>query len=168
MSFKQHKESAAGIKARVAVLIVSDFRTPETDESGDLASNILEEIGHFVKERRYVNNAEEEIMKEIRSILRRDDIDVIVAIGGTGISSKDLTADVVSKLLEKKINGFGELFRFLSYEEIGSAAMMSRACAGIANRKIIFSIPGSPDAVRLAVQRLIGPELSHIIFEISR
>jgi len=168
MSYEEHKRLSSEIRARVALLAVSDSRTPETDESSRIMRNILGSKGHLITEQLLVKNDEEAISKTIEDLIHRQDIDAIITIGGTGLSKRDITTEVVSKFIEKRIEGFGELFRFLSYNQIGSGTIMSRALAGIVNRKIIMSIPGSPKGAELAAKELIAPELPHMIFEATK
>lgn len=156
------------MRAKVALVSVSDTRTPDTDHSGKIVRDILEGKRHVISEQTIVKNDEKSISNMVEGLIMRQDVDAVVTIGGTGLSRRDITIDVVSRFYERKLEGFGELFRYLSYRKIGSSAMMSRASAGVAKGKIIFSIPGSPSAVELAAEELIAPELSHIIFEVSK
>lgn len=155
-------------KARVFVLTISDTRDERTDTSGQAIVRLLEEAGHTVTGRHIVRDEPAEVQRILRHQLAEPDADVVITTGGTGIASRDTTYEAVSGLLQKRLDGFGELFRMLSYQEIGSAAMMSRACAGIAGGKVIFVLPGSEDAVRLAVTKLILPEVGHLLREVAR
>ena len=155
-------------KARVFVLTISDTRDERTDTSGQAIVRLLEEAGHTVTGRHIVRDEPAEVQRILRYQLAEPDADVVITTGGTGIASRDTTYEAVSGLLQKRLDGFGELFRMLSYQEIGSAAMMSRACAGIAGGKVIFVLPGSEDAVRLAVTKLILPEVGHLLREVAR
>ena len=166
-SVHKHKESAPE-SVRVAVLTISDTRTPETDTGGDVAEELLTGAGQEVVERRIVRDEVSGIRNSLIDLLARSDVDAVVATGGTGISARDTTYEVVERLLEKRLDGFGEIFRMLSYEEIGSAAIMSRALAGSVGSKFVASLPGSRNAVRLAVEKLLVPELSHIVFELRK
>ena len=150
----------------LAVLTVSDSRTKETDESGKLMVEGLKEAGHHVKHYELVKDDFRAIRSAILDMAK--DVDVIIANGGTGISRRDVTIECVGSLLHKRLDGFGELFRKLSYEEIGSPAVMSRALAGTFGNKVIICLPGSPQAVELAMKRLLLPELGHMVFESSR
>lgn len=151
-----------------ALIIVSDSRTVETDESGVMAEDILKNWGHEVYRRLIAPNEESMIRRTIEELLNNNEIDVILTIGGTGLSNRDITVETVSKMIEKKIEGFGELFRFLSYGEIGTAAMLTRAFAGVAKGKILVCLPGSKNAVELAIRKLILPEIGHMIRESRR
>jgi molybdenum cofactor biosynthesis protein B len=166
-SVHKHKESAPET-VRVAILTISDTRTPETDTGGDVAQELLEGAGQEVVERRIVRDEVSGIRNNFIDLLARSDVDAVVATGGTGISGRDTTYEVVERMVEKKLDGFGEIFRMLSYEEIGSAAIMSRALAGSVGSKFVASLPGSRNAVRLAVEKLLVPELAHIVFELRK
>jgi molybdenum cofactor biosynthesis protein B len=151
-----------------AVVTVSDSRTLETDESGRIAEDVLKNGGHDVYRRLIVPNEESGIGRILEELLNSSEIDVILTIGGTGLSRRDITVETASKMVEKKIEGFGELFRFLSYSEIGTAAMLTRAFAGVAKGKILACLPGSKNAVELAIRKLILPEIGHMIRESRR
>ena len=166
-SVHKHKESAPET-VRVAILTISDSRTPETDTGGDIAEELLEGAGQEVVERRIVRDEISGIRTNLIDLLARSDVDAVVATGGTGISARDTTYEVVERMVEKRLDGFGEIFRMLSYEEIGSAAIMSRALAGSVGSKFVASLPGSRNAVRLAVEKLLVPELSHVVFELRK
>jgi molybdopterin adenylyltransferase len=166
-SVHKHKELAPET-VRVAILTISDTRTPESDTGGDVAEELLEGAGQVVVERRIVRDEVSGIRNNLIDLLARSDVDAVVATGGTGISARDTTYEVVERMVEKRLDGFGEIFRMLSYEEIGSAAMMSRALAGSVGSKFVASLPGSRNAVRLAVEKLLVPELSHIVFELRK
>lgn len=164
---KHHKELAAGIRVCCAVLTVSSSRSEQTDETGKLIEELLRSKGHEVLGREVVREDPELIRRRVESWLA-DQIDVLILNGGTGISKQDHTTDVILSILEKELEGFGELFRFLSYEEVGPASMLSRAKAGVANGKLVFCLPGSPNAARLAMEKLILPELQHMVWELRR
>jgi molybdenum cofactor biosynthesis protein B len=166
-SVHKHKESAPET-VRVAILTISDTRTPETDTGGDVAEKLLEGAGQEVVERRIVRDEVSGIRNSLIDLLARSDVDAVVTTGGTGISARDTTYEVVERMVEKRLDGFGEIFRMLSYEEIGSAAIMSRALAGSVGSKFVASLPGSRNAVRLAVEKLLVPELSHVVFELRK
>jgi len=151
-----------------AVVTVSDSRTVETDESGRMAEDVLKNGGHEVYRRLIVRNDEVEIRRTIEDLIDSSEIDVILTIGGTGLSKRDVTVETVSKTVEKRVEGFGELFRLLSYHEIGTAAMLTRAFAGVAKGKILVCLPGSKNAVELAIRKLILPEIGHMIRESRR
>lgn len=167
MSIKEHKNKKVSVNC--LIITVSDTRTVESDKSGDLMEKFLTEAGHQIIQREIVKDERELIQQVITAGSINSDIDVILTNGGTGIASRDVTIEAVESLLDKGIPGFGELFRMLSYtEDIGSAAIMSRATAGIFNHTAIFSTPGSSGAVKLAMEKLIIPELSHVVHEIKK
>lgn len=166
-SVKQHRESAPET-IRVAVLTISDTRTPETDTGGDAAEELLGGAGHEVVVREIVRDEAAAIRTILVDLLARADVDAVVTTGGTGISARDTTYEVVDRMIEKKLDGFGELFRMLSYEEIGAAAVLSRAVAGAVGAKLVASLPGSQGAVRLGVEKLLVPEIAHIVFELRK
>jgi molybdenum cofactor biosynthesis protein B len=150
------------------VLTVSDTRTPETDTGGLAIRDLLEGAGHAVTGHAIVRDEPAQVTAMVRAAVDDSRTQVIITTGGTGITSRDGTFEAVDRLLEKRLDGFGELFRMLSFQEIGSAAMMSRATAGTTKGKAIFVLPGSPNAVKLAMTRLIIPELTHVVQQISR
>ncbi len=152
---------------RCGVVTISDTRNETTDQSGALIKILLSGDGHCLIDYRIVKDEPSEIDSLLRELLARVDIDAIVLNGGTGISPRDGTFEVVSRILEKRLEGFGELFRFLSYQDIGSAAIMSRAVAGAARGKIVISLPGSKGAVDLAMRKLILPELGHMVSQLK-
>lgn len=164
---REHREHRRE-QANCAVLVTSDTRTEETDETGKKAIRLLEEGGHKVHAYEIVRNDKETIQEAVRRFLSDERIEVVITSGGTGISSRDQTVEAVTGLLEKQIEGFGELFRKLSYEEIGEDAILSRAVAGTVGRKLIFSLPGSRGAVELGMKRIILPVLGHMLWEINR
>ena len=166
-SARQHRESAPDT-IRVAVLTISDTRTPETDTGGDVAEELLRGAGHEVVVRGIVRDEAAGIRTELIDLLARSDVDAVVTTGGTGISGRDTTYEVVDRMIEKKLDGFGELFRMLSYEEIGAAAVLSRAVAGTVGIKLVASLPGSRNAVRLGVEKLLVPEIAHVVFELRK
>lgn len=166
-SVRQHRE-AAPETIRVGVLTISDTRTPETDTGGDVAEELLGGAGHEVVVRGIVRDEAATIRTTLVALLARTDIDAVVTTGGTGISGRDTTYEVVDRMIEKKLDGFGELFRMLSYEEIGAAAVLSRAVAGAVGAKLVASLPGSRGAVRLGVEKLLVPEMAHIVFELRK
>jgi molybdenum cofactor biosynthesis protein B len=163
-----HHHEAAAVKARVAVLTVSDTRNAETDTSGRTARERIEKAGHHVVHYRILPDEPDRVREQVLEWLALADLDAVILNGGTGISGRDRTHEAISGLLQKKLDGFGELFRMLSYQEIASAAMMSRAVGGIARGKAVFSIPGSTAAVELALDRLILPELGHLVAELRK
>jgi molybdenum cofactor biosynthesis protein B len=166
-SVHKHRESAPDT-VRVAILTISDTRTRETDTGGDVAEELLRDAGHEIVERRIVRDEVAGIRNNLVDLLASSDVDAVITTGGTGISARDTTYEVVDRMIEKKLEGFGEIFRMLSYEEIGAAAIMSRALAGAVGTKFVASLPGSRNAVRLAVEKLLVPELAHVVFELRK
>jgi molybdopterin adenylyltransferase len=150
------------------VLTISDSKTPETDTSGALIRELLAGAGHPVVGQAIVRDEPTRVMAAIREGCGDPALQVFILTGGTGITSRDATFEAVEGLLDKRLTGFGELFRMLSYHEIGAAAMLSRAQAGVVQGRIVFSLPGSPNACRLALEKLILPELGHLVREVSR
>jgi molybdopterin adenylyltransferase len=167
VSADDHKKHAPRV-SRVWVVTVSDSRTEANDTSGQLAQKLLRDAGHVVAGYRILRDEPAEVAALVREIAERGEADVVVTSGGTGISRRDSTYEAVASLLEKRLDGFGELFRMLSYQEIGSAAMLSRAVAGLYRGVVVFATPGSTAAVRLALEKLILPELGHLAFEARR
>jgi molybdenum cofactor biosynthesis protein B len=153
---------------RCAVLTVSDSRTPADDTSGDSIAEALRAAGHEVAERSIVRDETAAIAQAVRRGIEQTDVDAVIVTGGTGVSPRDVTPEAVLPLLDKVLHGFGELFRALSFEEIGAAAMLSRALAGTAGRTAIYVMPGSRGAVKLGMQRLILPELAHLVGQLRR
>ena len=166
-SVERHRESAPET-VRVAVLTISDTRTRETDTGGDTAEQILRQAGQEIVARQIVRDEASGIRANLVDLLANPEVDAVITTGGTGISGRDTTYEVVERMIEKRLDGFGEIFRMLSYEEIGAAAIMSRAIAGAVGAKLVASLPGSRNAVRLAVEKLLVPELSHIVFELRK
>ena len=167
MAVADHKQHAPA-KVRVFVVTVSDSRTEATDTSGQAARALIVAAGHIVAGYKLLKDEPAEVVALIRSIADEHIADVVVTSGGTGITARDSTYEAVTSLLEKRLDGFGELFRMLSYEEIGAAAMMSRAVAGLYRGVAVFATPGSTAAVKLALEQLIIPELGHLVFEAHR
>ena len=167
MGYQEHKKKAVA-QVGCAVLTISDTRSGGSDESGQLIRGKLEEAGHQVYHYQIIGNQDSAVRREIEHLLDNKQVSVILTTGGTGISQRDITIEAVLPYLEKRIGGFGELFRYLSYEEIGSGSIMSRALAGVVRGKIIICLPGSPDAVRLALEKLILPELGHVVWEATK
>jgi molybdenum cofactor biosynthesis protein B len=150
------------------VITVSDTRTDDTDTGGRAIVELLTAAGHRVAGRTIIKDDAEQVRHTIERQLANPEVQVIITTGGTGITSRDTTFEAVSGLLWKRLDGFGELFRMLSYEQIGAAAMLSRAVAGLVAGRIVVSLPGSEAAVRLALERLLIPELGHLVREASR
>ena len=151
-----------------AVLTVSDSRTTADDSSGQAIRERLEAAGHRVVEHSIVSDDREAIQYAVLRALARGEVDAVIATGGTGVSPRDVTPEAIAPLLEKELSGFGELFRLLSFQEIGSAALLSRALAGTAGRKAVFVLPGSSGAVKIGLERLIVPELGHLVGQLRR
>jgi molybdenum cofactor biosynthesis protein B len=150
------------------VLTVSDTRTEANDTGGQAIRQLLEAAGHSVSGHTIVKDEAEQVTTVVGKQLADAATQVVITTGGTGISARDTTFEALTALFEKRLDGFGELFRMLSYNEIGSSAMMSRATAGTVGRKAIFVLPGSPAAVRLAMEKLIVPELGHILQQLTK
>lgn len=167
MGHIEHKALSPAV-AHCYILTISDTRTEATDSSGRTIFDLLFAGGHQVTGRKIVRDEPDEVRKAITEQLDKPDVQVILTTGGTGITSRDTTYEAILSLLDKKLDGFGELFRSISYQEIGSAAMLSRAVGGLARGKVILSMPGSENAVRLAMTKLILPELGHLVREASR
>jgi len=158
----------APASVRCAVLTISDTRTEETDDGGRLIRERLEGAGHEVVEGRILPDEAGLIRAAVASWVADDRIQAILSTGGTGIAGRDTTYEALAGALDKRIDGFGELFRMLSFAEVGPAAMLSRAVGGIAGRTVVLAMPGSPNAVALAMDRLVLPELGHLVGEASR
>lgn len=170
-----HESHKAASPRRIACFVVttSDSRTPETDEGGHLLIRLLEESGHEIVEYRLIRDEVAAIQDVLRTGLDDARVQAILFTGGTGIGRRDQTYEVIEDQLRRRfgsrrLDGFGELFRMLSYQEIGSPAMLSRAVAGVLDGKLVVSLPGSPSAVRLAMTKLILPELGHMVRELNR
>ncbi|MCK2001401.1 molybdenum cofactor biosynthesis protein MoaB [[Brevibacterium] frigoritolerans] len=168
MSVKNHKKAVTGA-VRCMVITVSDTRDEETDKSGALMKELLKSSGHEVTEYVIVKDERKAIQDAVTSGSQSGMVDVVLTNGGTGIAKRDITIEAVKELMTKEIPGFGEIFRMLSYQEdIGAAAILSRAIAGVVNNKAVFSTPGSSGAVRLAMNKLILPELGHVVGELRK
>ncbi len=165
MSVETHKQNAPA-RVRCVVVTISDTRTTATDTSGDAIAQALTGAGHDVVDRRIVRDDPDAVRGVVRAAAAN--VPLIVTTGGTGITSRDSTYEAIVRLLDKRLDGFGELFRMLSYDQVGSAAMLSRACAGTIGSTAIFSLPGSERAVKLAMEKLILPEIGHVVRELSR
>jgi molybdenum cofactor biosynthesis protein B len=148
------------------VLTISDTRTEADDTSGNAIVGALTDAGHLVPSRRILPD-EPSMVRDLVT-KQAPTVDIVITTGGTGLTSRDSTYEAIAAIFDKRIDGFGELFRMLSFMEIGAAAMMTRACAGTVGRTAIFSLPGSENAVRLAMTRLILPELGHLVRELRR
>lgn len=167
MSVAEHKAQAPPSVA-CFVLTVSDTRTLATETSGRAIADLLEQAGHVVVGRQVVKDEPHDVVQMIRGEIGRGHVRAVITTGGTGIARRDSTYEAVTSMLDKRLDGFGELFRMLSFAEIGPAAMLSRATAGIAGGCAIFMLPGSEAAVRLAMERLILPELAHVVQQLAK
>lgn len=167
MSAEQHREYAPG-RLGFALITVSDSRTPETDTSGRTMRERIEAAGHAVASATIVRDEVSEVRAAVLAALGTAGVDVVAVSGGTGFSPRDVTIEAAAPLFERSIEGFGELFRMLSFADVGPAAMLSRAAAGLAQGRAIFLLPGSPKAVALALDRLILPEAGHLLGQARR
>jgi molybdenum cofactor biosynthesis protein B len=167
MGYEDHKHLSPQI-IKCAVIIISDSRTEKTDESGKLLVEGLKSAGHDVMSFSLLKNDSEAIQSKMGELLHSAEIQAIITSGGTGASKMDITIETLVPMLDKKLDGFGELFRYLSYQEIGTGSVLSRAMAGAARGKIIICLPGSLKAVKLALEKIILPEIGHMVREASR
>jgi molybdopterin adenylyltransferase len=169
VSVSAHRNDAPA-SVRCVVVTVSDTRTESNDTSGDAIVELLKSAGHDVGDRRIVRDDPEAVRSLVRSVVESNPgvADVVITTGGTGITARDSTYEAITALLDKRLDGFGELFRMLSFGEIGAAAMLSRATAGSIGTTAVFALPGSEHAVRLAMTRLILPEIGHVVRELRR
>jgi len=163
-----HHKAQAPSQVGCGIVTCSDSRTKEDDISGQLIMQLLKSQGHTVERYEVVKDEPSQIRHAIDKNIDCSAIQAIVLNGGTGISKRDSTYETVSAMLDKRLDGFGEIFRFLSYQDIGSSAIMSRATAGVSGGTVIFALPGSKKAVYLAMEKLILPELGHIVGELAR
>ena len=169
MGVEDHRAAAGGLAPRFAVVTVSDTRTEADDLSGAALADLVRRAGFEVARRALVRDRVHEIRYAVRAGLRDRGVDVVLVTGGTGVSPRDVSPEAVRPLLERELPGFGELFRMLSYQEIGAAALLSRATAGTtADGKAVFLLPGSPKALALALERLILPEIAHLLAQARR
>jgi molybdenum cofactor biosynthesis protein B len=166
-SGRNSHRKAGPVSVLAAIVTISDTRTPETDTSGDFLEQALLEAGHQVVGRNLVKDEVGQIRSVLEQLLKTE-TQIIITSGGTGIAGRDVTIPVIESLIKKPIPGFGELFRMLSYEEVGAAAMLSRALGGLADGALIFALPGSLNAVKTAWKKLLKDELSHLVFEMLR
>ena len=167
MSTDAHRATAPDC-VRCVVLVISDTRTLDTDTGGRAIAELLTAAGHLVVDRRVLKDDPGPVADLVRELAASGIADAVITTGGTGITHRDSTFEAIYGLLDKRLPGFGELFRMLSFEQVGAAAMLSRACAGTCGRLIVLALPGSEKAVRLAMTRLILPELGHLVSEIRR
>ncbi len=168
MGAELHREKAGHNPVTVALVTVSDTRTPETDENGLYLKDLFISQGHVVGGYAIVKDEPDQVARILDSMVSIAEVRLVLFNGGTGIAPRDTTYDVIARKLEKTLPGFGEIFRMLSYEQVGAAAMLSRATAGVYHGKLVFSTPGSPKAVKLALEKLIIPELNHLAWEVVR
>lgn len=172
MNNHQHEHVQLERNINVAILTVSDTRDFDSDKGGQLVQSLLKEINVSIEEHHYkiVKDDKNAITLQIKQWLEdNENIDVIITTGGTGISQRDVTIEAVRPLLTKELEGFGELFRYLTYsEDVGTRALLSRAIGGTAKDKLIFALPGSTGAVKLAIEKLIKPELNHLVHELTK
>jgi molybdenum cofactor biosynthesis protein B len=168
MAYEQHLKSAKEIVARCAVVTLSDTRTAETDTSGQLVQKLLREAGHEVAAYHVIRDDPAELEKLLQALLADERVDVVLTNGGTGIANRDQTIGVVERVIDQPLPGFGELFRMLSWQQVGAGAMLSRATGGIASGKPIFAMPGSSKAVELGMTQLILPQVRHILYELRK
>ncbi|WP_077327493.1 MogA/MoaB family molybdenum cofactor biosynthesis protein [Virgibacillus siamensis] len=167
MSIQKHKNEQLNVNCMV--LTISDTRTEDTDKSGDLIVALLKGAGHHVQMKEIIHDEQTAIERMIDAGCNHPEVEVIITNGGTGIAGRDVTIETIKPLFDKEITGFGELFRSLSYyEDIGSAALLSRAIAGVIENTAVFAVPGSSGAVKLAMNNLILPEVSHVVKEIKK
>ncbi len=166
MTMTPHPDTQA-LSLNCAVITVSDTRTPETDRSGQILQHFLVHAGHNIDSYHILPDEPDLIRSHLQKLGKDSIVEVIILNGGTGIAPRDTTFDAVNELLEKTLPGFGEIFRFLCYQEIGSRAIASRAVAGVYKQKLVFSLPGSTNAVKLAMESLILPELIHLTTQIN-
>lgn len=167
MSTAEHRrDSPASVS--VHVVTVSDTRTMETDASGRLIAELLEQAGHRVHGRTLLRDEPADVREAVVELSAPGGPDVVITTGGTGITARDGTFEALDGVLTKRLPGFGELFRFLSYQQIGAAAMLSRAAAGLVDRTVVIALPGSEQAVRLALEELVLPEIGHLVREARR
>lgn len=168
MGAEDHREKAGHGPVTIALVTVSDTRTPDTDANRQYVEQRMGELGHRVAAYRLIKDEPDQVAAVLDELAALPEVQIILFNGGTGISRRDTTYDVVSRMLEKPLPGFGELFRMLSWQEVGAAAMLSRATAGTYRGKFVASVPGSPNAVQTAVEKLIIPELNHLAWELTR
>jgi molybdenum cofactor biosynthesis protein B len=168
MSVERHREAAGHGPVTVGLVTVSDSRTPENDDNGHYLRDKFTQLGHVVAGYAIVKDEPTQVEAALDEMATIPGMQLIIFNGGTGIAPRDTTYDVIARKLEKTLPGFGEIFRMLSFQQVGAAAMLSRATAGTYRGKLVFSTPGSPKAVSLALEQLILPELNHLAWEIAR
>ncbi len=168
MSYAEHQRNSVDLVARCAIITLSDTRTEQTDRSGARIRELIESHGHLCSAYRLIPDDSQQFDELLQEFLANAEIDAIFSNGGTGISKRDTTIEVAQRRIERPLPGFGELFRMLSFEQIASGAMLSRAVGGVASGKLLFCMPGSTAAVELAMTRLILPELRHLLHELRK
>ncbi|MBZ0293353.1 MAG: MogA/MoaB family molybdenum cofactor biosynthesis protein [Anaerolineae bacterium] len=168
MGAEEHRQRAGHGPVTVAIVTVSDSRTPETDGNKQYIEARMAELGHHVAAYRLIKDEPDQVAAVIEELTAMPGVQIVLFNGGTGVSPRDTTYDVVSRYLEKELPGFGEIFRMISYQDIGAAAMLSRATAGVYHNTLIVSMPGSSNAVKTALEKLIIPEINHLAWEIVR
>ncbi len=161
---EHHKEALKNLKC--AVVTISDTRTEENDGSGRAIRELLKSQGHEISDYTIVKDESEPIRNAVLKAMETSD--AVICNGGTGISSRDITIETLEPLMNRTVEGFGELFRSLSFDEIGSSAMLSRAVAGVVDKNLLFCLPGSPNAVKLAMEKLILPEMGHMLSQVRK
>ncbi len=165
MSHLEHKKEALK-NLRCGVITISDTRTEQDDESGHIIMKLLEGGGHKIESYSIVKDDAGQITKAVEDAFGK--ADAVICNGGTGISPRDITIETLRPMMGRTVEGFGEIFRSLSFEDIGSSAMLSRAVAGVVGRNLLFCLPGSPKAVRLAVEKLVLPEVGHMLAQVRK
>lgn len=168
MGAEDHRQQAGTDAVTLAIVTVSDTRTPENDANRAYIEARMTELGHIIAAYRLIKDEPDQVAAALDELAALPDVRIVLFNGGTGIAPRDTTYDVISARLEKTLPGFGELFRMLSYNEVGAAAMLSRATAGVYKNTLIISMPGSTNAVKTALEKLIIPELNHLAWEIVR
>lgn len=167
MGVDDHRKKALKT-VRLAVITVSDTRVREDDFSGMAITEIMTAAGHVVVRKLMTKDDAGEIQKALRELIEDETVQAVIVTGGTGVAKRDVTLEAVQPFQEKALPGFGELFRMLSFQEVGSASMLSRAAAFVSEGKVVFCLPGSEKAVKLACSKLIAPELGHLVWEVLR
>jgi molybdenum cofactor biosynthesis protein B len=168
MGAEEHRAKAGQGPVTVAIVTVSDTRTPETDLNRQYIERRMAELGHMVAAYRLIKDEPHQVEAALEELVSDPAVRIVLFNGGTGIAPRDTTFDVISRKLEKPLPGFGELFRMLSYQEVGAAAMLSRATAGVYKQTLVISMPGSTNAVEVALEKLILPEINHLAWEVVR
>jgi len=169
MGYEDHIQQAQSVTGKFAVLTLSDTRTPETDTSGQTIRRLLTEAGHTVSYYKVLPDyPSEQLAATLENCLTNNDVHSMITNGGTGIYKRDLTIPEIEKILDIPLPGFGELFRMLSFQQIGAGAILSRATGGIARRKPVFALPGSTQAVELGMTQIILPQIKHMLMELRK